>query len=142
MTCTACRDIGTQLPAFARHFYLPHSVHTGSVAKASSSPRAPRTFPSAAKWAVSGVEHSPPSSINIKNAWSYTSTFFYYSMDRCLMKYWDNITFTAMDCERFNIDRDTTKYFYNNKHQAVTTVCLSFRVTNIIASSSSSSYHH
>jgi hypothetical protein len=38
--------------------------------------------------------HSPPSSAEVKNAWSYTSTPQYVFMAWCLVKHRDNFTFT------------------------------------------------
>jgi hypothetical protein len=40
------------------------------------------------------VNHSPPSSAEVKNEWSYTSTSQYVSMALCLVKHRDNFTFT------------------------------------------------
>jgi hypothetical protein len=39
-------------------------------------------------------DHSPPSSAEVKNAWSYTSTSQYVFMAWCLVKHSDNFTFT------------------------------------------------
>jgi hypothetical protein len=40
------------------------------------------------------ADHSPPSSVEVKNAWSYTSTHQYVFMAWCLVKHRDNFTFT------------------------------------------------
>jgi hypothetical protein len=40
------------------------------------------------------ADHSPPSSAEVKNAWSYTSTPKYVFMAWCLVKHRDNFTFT------------------------------------------------
>jgi hypothetical protein len=40
------------------------------------------------------ADHSPPSSAEVKNAWSYTSTPQYVFMTWCLVKHRDNFTFT------------------------------------------------
>jgi hypothetical protein len=40
------------------------------------------------------ADHSPPSSAEVKNAWSYTSTPQYVFMAWCLVKHRDNFTFT------------------------------------------------
>jgi hypothetical protein len=40
------------------------------------------------------ADHLPPSSAEIRNAWSYTSTLHYVFMARCLVKHRDNFTFT------------------------------------------------
>jgi hypothetical protein len=39
------------------------------------------------------VDHSPPSSAEVKNAWSYTSIPLYVFMAWCLVKHRDNFTF-------------------------------------------------
>jgi hypothetical protein len=41
------------------------------------------------------ADHSPPSSAEVKNAWSYTSTPQYVFMAWCLVKHRDNFTFTS-----------------------------------------------
>jgi hypothetical protein len=43
---------------------------------------------------VREADHSPPSSAEVKNAWSYTSTPQYAFMAWCLVKNRDNFTFT------------------------------------------------
>jgi hypothetical protein len=40
------------------------------------------------------ADHSPPSSAEVKNAWSYTSIPHYVFMSWCLVKHRDNFTFT------------------------------------------------
>jgi hypothetical protein len=42
------------------------------------------------------ADHSPPSSAEVKNAWSYTSTPPYAFMAWCLVKHRDNFTFTRL----------------------------------------------
>jgi hypothetical protein len=42
------------------------------------------------------ADHSPPSSAEVKNAWSYTSTPQYVFMAWCLVKHRDNFTFTLV----------------------------------------------
>jgi hypothetical protein len=42
------------------------------------------------------ADHSPPSSAEVKNAWSYTSTPQYVFVAWCLVKHRDNFTFTFM----------------------------------------------
>jgi hypothetical protein len=41
------------------------------------------------------ADHSPPSSTETKNAWSYTSTHQYVFMTWCLVKHRDNLIFTC-----------------------------------------------
>jgi hypothetical protein len=45
-------------------------------------------------WPGREADHSPPSSAEVKNAWSYTSTPQYAFMAWCLVKHRDNFTFT------------------------------------------------
>jgi hypothetical protein len=40
------------------------------------------------------ADHSPPSSADVKNAWSYTSIPQYVFMAWCLVKHRDNFAFT------------------------------------------------
>jgi hypothetical protein len=40
------------------------------------------------------ADHSPPSSADVKNAWSFISTPQYVFMAWCLVKHRDNFTFT------------------------------------------------
>jgi hypothetical protein len=46
------------------------------------------------------ADHSPPSSAEIENAWSYTSTPQYVFMARCLVKHRDNFTFTLSEKQK------------------------------------------
>jgi hypothetical protein len=45
------------------------------------------------KWPGPEADHSPPSSAEVKNAWSYTSTPQYVFMAWCLVKHTDKFTF-------------------------------------------------
>jgi len=40
------------------------------------------------------ADHSPTFSAEVKNVWSYTSTPQYVFMAWCLVKHWENFTFT------------------------------------------------
>jgi hypothetical protein len=51
------------------------------------------------KWPEREADHSPPSSADIKNAWSYTSTPPHVFTAWCVMKHRGNFTFT----DTFNI---------------------------------------
>jgi hypothetical protein len=42
------------------------------------------------------ADHSPPSSAEVKNAWSYTLTSQYVLMAWCLVKHSDKFTFTFL----------------------------------------------
>jgi hypothetical protein len=44
------------------------------------------------------ADYSPPSSAEVKNAWSYTFTLQYVFMLWCLVKHRDNFTFTYSGC--------------------------------------------
>jgi hypothetical protein len=46
------------------------------------------------------ADHSPPSSAEVKNAWSYTSTSPFVFIAWCLVKYRDNFTFNSPRLER------------------------------------------
>jgi hypothetical protein len=43
------------------------------------------------------ADHSPPSSAEVKNVWSYTSTPQYVFIAWCLVKHRDNFTFTCVN---------------------------------------------
>jgi hypothetical protein len=45
------------------------------------------------KWPGREADHSPPSSAEVKNEWSYASTPQYIFMEWCLVKHRDNFTF-------------------------------------------------
>jgi hypothetical protein len=66
--------IGVRLPAGAGNFSLGHSFQTGSGAHPASYPTdTGRSFPGV-KRPGREADHSLPSSAEVKNAWSYTST--------------------------------------------------------------------
>jgi hypothetical protein len=48
------------------------------------------------KWPRREADHSPPSSAEVKNAWSYTSTPQNVFMAWCLVKHRDNFTFLPL----------------------------------------------
>jgi hypothetical protein len=54
-----------------------------------------RRFLLVVKWPGSEADHSPPSSAEVKNAWSYSSTPYYVFMEWCLVKHRHNFTFTC-----------------------------------------------
>jgi hypothetical protein len=65
------------------------------------------------------ADHSPPSSAEVKNAWSYTSTPQYVFMAWCLVKHRDNFTFTFLVHHKhmnnlyvINITHITIRKFY------------------------------
>jgi hypothetical protein len=58
-----------RVPAGAENFSLHHRVQSGSGTHPGSYPMGTRaSFPG------SEADHSPPSSVEVKNAWSYKST--------------------------------------------------------------------
>jgi hypothetical protein len=46
------------------------------------------------------ADHLPPSSSEVKKAWSYTSTLQYVFMAWCLVKHRDNFIFTFLERRR------------------------------------------
>jgi hypothetical protein len=75
-----------RFPAWAGNFSLHHRVQNGSGAhSASYTMGTRRSFPGV-KRLVREADHSPPSSAEIKNEWSYTSTPQYVFMAWCLIK--------------------------------------------------------
>jgi hypothetical protein len=65
---------GVRVPAGAGNFSLHHRVQTGSGAHPASYPMATRTLSLGVKWPGREADHAPPSSTEVNNAWSYTST--------------------------------------------------------------------
>jgi len=51
---------------------------------------------------VREADHSPPSSAQVKNVWSYTSTPQYAFMEWCLVKHRGNFTFTLRLLLQYN----------------------------------------
>jgi hypothetical protein len=60
----------------------------------------PGTLTPAVKRPGREADHLPPSSAEVKNAWSSTSTPQYVFMAWCLVKHWDKFTFTRTGSER------------------------------------------
>jgi hypothetical protein len=76
------------------NFSLHHRVQNGSGAHPASYPMGTRgSFPGVQRPGRE-ADHSPPSSAEVKNAWSYTSTLQYAFMAWCLVKHRDNFSFT------------------------------------------------
>jgi hypothetical protein len=72
---------------------LHHRVHNGSGAHPSSYPMGTTDISLGIKRPEREADHSPPSSAEVKNAWSYTSIPQYVFMAWCLVKHRDNFTF-------------------------------------------------
>jgi hypothetical protein len=82
------RGSRVRFPAGAGNFSLHHRVQNVSGGQSASYPMGTRgLFP----WGYTG---RPPSSAEVKNAWSYTSIPQYVFMAWCLVKHRDNFTFT------------------------------------------------
>jgi hypothetical protein len=68
-------------------FFFRQCVQTGFGDHPASYQMGTRVIFSAVKRAERGADHSPPSSTEVMNAWSYTSTPLYVIMEWCLIKY-------------------------------------------------------
>jgi hypothetical protein len=78
-----------QSPSDFAHSTFPsseHRVQTGSGAHAASYPRVPGSLSLEIKWPRCEADHSPPSSAEVKNAWSYTSSRQYAFVMWCSVK--------------------------------------------------------
>jgi hypothetical protein len=84
--------IVVRFPAWAGNFPLRHHVQTGYGAQPASYPMGTGVSFSGVKRPGCEADHSPPSSAEVKNAWSYTSTPQYVFMEWCLVKHRDNFT--------------------------------------------------
>jgi hypothetical protein len=80
-------------PAGAGNFSLHHRVQNGSGAHPASYTMGTRDSFPGVKRPGREADHSPPSSAEVKNAWSYISTPQYAFMAWCLVKHMDNFTF-------------------------------------------------
>jgi hypothetical protein len=82
-----------RFPGGTGNFSLHHRVQNGSGAHPASYPMDNRgSFPGV-KRPGREADHSPPSSAEVKNAWSYNSAPQYAFMAWCLVKHRDNFTF-------------------------------------------------
>jgi hypothetical protein len=77
---------GIRVLAETGNFSLHHWVKTGSGAHTASYPMGTRPLSLGAKRHGRETDHSPPSSAEVKNAWSYTSTPQYSVMEWCSVK--------------------------------------------------------
>jgi hypothetical protein len=87
------RGSTVRFPAGTENFSLYHRIQNGSGAHPDSYPMANRALSLKIKRPGREAYHSPPSSAEVKNAWSYTSTPQYACMAWCLVKHRDNFTF-------------------------------------------------
>jgi hypothetical protein len=88
------RGSRVRFPAGAGNFSLHHRVQNGSGAQPASYPMTTGGLFLGIKVPGREADFSPPSSAEVKNAWSYTSTHQYVFMAWCLVKQTDNFTFT------------------------------------------------
>jgi hypothetical protein len=77
------RGCRVRFPAEAGNFSLHHYVQNGSGAHPASYPMGIRAVSLGVKRPGYEADHSPPSSAEVKNAWSYTSTPQYAFMAWC-----------------------------------------------------------
>jgi len=73
---------------------LRYRVQTGSVAHPASCPMGTGGSYLGVKRPGHEADHSPPSSAEVINAWSYLSTPQYVIMVWCVVNHCDNFTFT------------------------------------------------
>jgi hypothetical protein len=74
------------------YFSLRHRFQTGTGAHSASYPVGTDAVIQGVKWPRRKAGHSPPSSAEVKNAYSCTSTSQYDFMSWCLVKHVDNFT--------------------------------------------------
>jgi hypothetical protein len=78
---------GVRVPAWTWNFSLHHSrVRTDSGAHPASYPMSARALSLGVKRSERETHHLPPSSVEVKNTWSYTSTTQYAFMAWCSVK--------------------------------------------------------
>jgi hypothetical protein len=94
-----------RFPAGAENFSL-RRVRNGSGAHPVSYPMCTRCFFPGVKRREREADHSPPSSNEVKNAWSHTSTPPYVFMAWCSVKHRDDFTFVKIG--RSNISCPST----------------------------------
>jgi len=78
----------------AGNFSLHHHVQNSSGAHPPSYLIGTRGLSLGIKGLGHEADHSPPTSVEVKNAWSYTSIPQYTFMAWCLVKHRYNLTFT------------------------------------------------
>jgi hypothetical protein len=84
---------GVRFPGGAGNFSPHHCVQTGSGAHPASYPMGTRDSFPGVKRPEREADQSLPSSAEVKNAWSYTSTPQYAFTVLCLIKHRDKFTF-------------------------------------------------
>jgi hypothetical protein len=91
------RGSRVRFSAGAGNFSLHHPVQNGSGPTKPPIQWVSRALSLGVKRPGREADHSPPSSAEVKNAWSYTSTPQYVFMVWCLVTHRDNFTFTFTD---------------------------------------------
>jgi hypothetical protein len=81
-----------RFPAGAGNFSVHHRVQNGSEAHPASYPMGTGDLSLGVKRLGRDGDRSPPSSAEVKNEWSYTSTLPILFMAWCLVKHGDNFT--------------------------------------------------
>jgi hypothetical protein len=89
------RGSRVRFPAGAGSFSL-HRVQNGSEAHPGSYPMVPGTLYMEVKRPGREDDHSPPSSAEVKNTWSYTSTPQYIFMVWCLLSTGTNLPYLTL----------------------------------------------
>jgi hypothetical protein len=78
-------------------------------------PTSTSALPLGVKLPAREADHSPPSSAEFKNVWSYTSTPPYFFMAWCLVKHRDNFTFYLyLYCQQYQHGRSANIWEANN----------------------------
>jgi hypothetical protein len=88
-----------RFPAGARNLSLHHRVQTSSRAHSAPIEWVPGALSLGVKRPRGEAEHSPPSSAEVKNAWSYNFTPQYAFMAWCLVKHRDTFTLPSPQIE-------------------------------------------
>jgi hypothetical protein len=93
---------GVRLPAGAGDFSLNYCVQTGSDAHPASYPMGTGVFSPGIKRPGHEADHSPPSSAEIKNEWSYSSAHPYVFMVWCSVEHRDKFTLPYHRCRIYS----------------------------------------
>jgi hypothetical protein len=78
--------IEVSIPGRGWEFFFHHRVQTSYEAHPTSYPMGTRGFSLGVKRLGRETDHSPPSSAEVENAWSYTSAPQYAAIARCSVK--------------------------------------------------------
>jgi hypothetical protein len=100
------RGSRVRFPAGAGNFSLHHRIQNGSGAYPASYQWVPGALSLGIKRPGREADHSPPSSAEVKNAWSYNSTPKYVFMAWCLVKRRYNFTFSVYHDHHLRVSPD------------------------------------